>query len=221
LFIDNGFPAEPQEAFLLLISYFLSETVMFFDSISPERSDRPVLLSVEEAKEAVGDLVIFGLHVQLGTMLFQLVAFIILLLLLRKFALKPLLSVMQKRQEHIENELRAAEKSRAEAEKLIREQQEAIVAARQDAQQIIERAKAISNKEAAEIIEAARKEAERVRDQALAEIKREREAAIAALKDEVGKLSVAIAAKIIEKELDEQANHKMVDQYLKEVGGLQ
>jgi F-type H+-transporting ATPase subunit b len=169
----------------------------------------------------MGDFTIFGMEVELGTMLFQLGLFILLLILLSQFALKPLLRVMQQRQEHIENELRNAENARAESEKLMKEQREAIVAARQEANAIIERAKGVSEKEAAAILEAARQEAERIRVQAIADIAREREQAIAALKEEVSKISVAIAAKIIEKELDEQANRKLVEDYMSQVGGLQ
>jgi F-type H+-transporting ATPase subunit b len=173
------------------------------------------------AEEAKFTLSLLGMDVQLGTMLYVLFSFIILLVLLNKFALKPLLGIMEKRQQQIADDLNNAEQQRLEAEKLIKEHREAIVTARQEALAIVERAKSISEKEGASIVEAARKEAERVKDQAVAEIARERELAIAALKDEVGKLSVAIAAKILDKELDENANRKLVDQYLQEVGGLQ
>lgn len=166
-------------------------------------------------------ITIIGMEVQLGTMLFTLGAFVLLLLLLSQFALKPLLRVMSKRQENIENELKKAELAREEAAKLIKDNQEAIIAARQEANAIVERAKSVSEREGAAILEAARKEAERVRDQALAEIKRERELAIVALKEEVSKLSVAIASKVIEKEIDESKNRQLVDEYLSQVGGLQ
>lgn len=164
---------------------------------------------------------IFGLEVQLGTMLFTFGAFLLLLLLLSQFALKPLLRIMKQRQEHIEGELKKAEDARLEAAKLMKDHQEAIIAARQEANAIIERAKVASERQGAEIVADARKEAERVRDHALADIAREREAAINALKAEVSKLSVAIAAKVIEKEIDENKNRELVDQYLSQVGGLQ
>lgn len=164
---------------------------------------------------------ILGMHVELGTMLYTLASFIILLILLSIFALKPLMRIMQQRQERIEEEIRKAEAAREEAAKLIKDNQEAIIAARQEANAIIERAKTVSEREGAAIVEAARKEAERVRDQALAEIAREREAAIVALKEEVSKLSLLIASKVIEKEIDADKNRDLVNQYLNQVGGLQ
>ncbi len=166
-------------------------------------------------------ITLLGMQVELGTMLFTLGAFLLLLLLLSQFALKPLLRLMKQRQEHIEAELKKAEEARLEATKLIQDNQAAIVAARQEANAIVDRARVVSEREGAEIVAAARKEAELVRDQALAEIKRERELAINALKEEVSKLSVAIAAKVIEKEIDENKNRELVDQYLSQVGGLQ
>lgn len=164
---------------------------------------------------------ILGMNVELGTMLFTFAVFLVLLILLSQFALKPLLRVMKQRQDHIEVELKKAEEARLEATKLIQDNQAAIVAARQEANAIVDRARTVSEREGAEIVAAARKEAERVRDQALAEINRERELAINALKEEVSKLSVAIAAKVIEKEIDETKNRELVDQYLSQVGGLQ
>lgn len=180
-----------------------------------------MFLSAEAETTTRADFVIFGLPVELGTFLTQLVIFLLLLLLLRKYALKPLLRAMQKRQEHIEEQLKSAEKHRAEAERLVAEQIAALEASKQEAAEIINRARSISEKEAAKLIEEARAEAERIRERAVAEIEREREKAITTLKEEVARLSVMIAGRIIEKELDEKTNRKMIDEYVNQVGGLQ
>ncbi len=68
------------------------------------------------------------------------------------------------------------------------------------------------------MIVAARKESERLKEQAVADISRERDQALASLRDQVVTLSVMLASKIIEKELDASAQTKLVDEYLKEVG---
>ncbi|CCQ94972.1 ATP synthase subunit b [[Clostridium] ultunense Esp] len=174
-----------------------------------------------EAEATQADIYIFGLPVELGTFLLQLVIFILLLFLLRRYALKPLLTMMQKRQEHIEHQLKEAEQHRMEAEKLLRDQEAALEASRKEAAEILQRAKTMSDKEAAKLLEEARNEAARLREQALSEIARERENAIASLREEVARLSVAIAGRLIEKELDEKANRNLIDQYMKQVGGLQ
>lgn len=159
--------------------------------------------------------------IQWGTALYQLAMFIILLALLRKYALKPLLGVMEKRQQKIAEDLDTAEKNRAEAEKLFKEQQQMLEQARKDASQILENARVTSEKQAAEIIETAKQEAEQFKNVARAEMNREKEQAVEALRKEVGQLSVLLASKIIEKEIDAKQQEELLQNYLKEVGNKQ
>ena len=149
---------------------------------------------------------------------YQLVVFFILLVLLKKYAFGPIIGMMQKREEHIANQITSAEKNREEAEKYLVEQREAIQAARAEAQSIVANAKKISEQQTEEMIKAAKVEAERMKDIALAEIKREKEQAVSALREQVATLSVLVATKVIEKELDEKAQSKLIEDYLKEVG---
>ncbi|GAB7387895.1 F0F1 ATP synthase subunit B [Bacillaceae bacterium] len=156
--------------------------------------------------------------IEWGTMLYQLVLFIILFLLLRKYAFGPLMGVMQKRQEYVESQLAAAEKNRAEAEALLEEQRNVLQQARQEAQQIVERAKKQSEAEAEKILASAQQHAERMIEEARAEIEREKEKAVAELRDQVAGLSVLLASKIIEKELNEKEQAQEIEQFLKQVG---
>jgi F-type H+-transporting ATPase subunit b len=148
------------------------------------------------------------LSIEWGTMVFQLIAFIILMLLVSKYALRPMLNTMRQRQEHIDGQIKAAEKSRKEAEDLIKEQREALEKARLEAKEIIERAKA-------------QERAESMIKEATNEIQREKEKALASLRDEVGALSVQLASKLIEKELDGKAQAELVGRYLEQVGRVQ
>ncbi|WP_196121196.1 F0F1 ATP synthase subunit B [Anaerobacillus alkaliphilus] len=149
---------------------------------------------------------------------YQLVVFFVLLVLLKKFAFGPIIGMMQKREEHIANQITSAEKNREEAEKYLVEQREAIQTARAEAQSILANAKKISEQQTEEAIKSAKAEAERMKDIALAEIKREKEQAVSALREQVATLSVLVATKVIEKELDEKAQSKLIEDYLKEVG---
>ncbi len=149
---------------------------------------------------------------------YQLFVFFILLVLLKKFAFGPIIGMMQKREEHIANQITSAEKNREEAEKYLVEQREAIQTARTEAQSIIANAKKISEQQTEEMMKSAKAEAERMKDIALAEIKREKEQAVSALREQVATLSVLVATKVIEKELDEKAQSKLIEDYLKEVG---
>lgn len=157
-------------------------------------------------------------NIEWGTVLYTLLTFVILLILLKKWAWGPIMNMMQKREEFVANEIETAERNRKEAEKYLEEQRAEIQKARQESQTIIENAKKISEKQGQDIVAAAKAEAERVKESALVEIQRERDLAVAALREQVASLSVLIATKVIEKELDEQEQEKLIQDYLKEVG---
>ncbi|WP_204498978.1 F0F1 ATP synthase subunit B [Aquibacillus albus] len=151
-------------------------------------------------------------------MLFALVSFAILLFLLRKYAWGPLLNKMEERENHIASEIDIAEKNRTEAEKASREAAEQLKQTRQEAQSIIEEAKKAGQNQERDILESARQAAERIKKSAQEEIEQEKEKAIKALQDQVASLSVQIASKVIEKEINAQDQEKLINEYIKEVG---
>jgi len=150
--------------------------------------------------------------------LVQVIAFIILFLLLSRFAFKPLFGVMEKRRQMVLEQMESAQKNRDEAHQYIEEQKQALQQARKEAYEIIEQAKSTGSKQADDIVAAARNEAGRLKEEALRDIEAEKNNAIAALKAQVSGLSVLIASKIIEKQVDEQSQQQLVEQYLQEVG---
>lgn len=155
-----------------------------------------------------------GLHV--GDMIVQLVVFIVLLILLKKFAWGPFINMMKEREDYISNEIDTAEKSREEAQRMQREASEELKKTRQDAQKIIEDARKTAAQQEQSIIESAREEATRMKDSAKQEIVQEKEKAIQSLKDQVASMSVMIASKVIEKELSEQDQDKLIQEYINE-----
>ena len=159
-----------------------------------------------------------GIEISWGTTIYQLVIFFILLFLLKRYAFGPLLNVMQTRQEKVESELAEATKNREEAEKLLAEQRKEMDNVRREAQDILERAKQTADKQASDLLAQARAEAERQLTDAQKEIQREKELAVDALREQVGTLSVMLASKIIEKELDEAAQKALVDEFIREAG---
>ncbi|KNE21539.1 ATP synthase F0F1 subunit B [Virgibacillus pantothenticus] len=148
----------------------------------------------------------------------QLFFFLLLLFLVKKFAWGPVMNMMQKREEYVANEIEAAEKSRIDAEKASKEAHERLKQMKQEAQKIIEDAKEAGQKQEQEIIRAARDEANRLKESAQADIQNEKEKALQALQDKVASLSVLIATKVIEKEIDEKDQEKLIHEYIKEVG---
>ncbi|WP_405097514.1 F0F1 ATP synthase subunit B [Oceanobacillus sp. FSL H7-0719] len=157
-----------------------------------------------------------GLRV--GDMLVTLFFFLVLLVLLKKFAWGPLMDMMEKRENYVANEIEEAERSRAEAEKSAASAAEQLNQVRQEAQKIIEDAKVAGVKQEQDIIESARLEAERIKKQAQADIQNEKEQAIQALQAQVASLSVLVASKVIEKEINAQDQEKFINEYIKEVG---
>ncbi|WP_235848323.1 F0F1 ATP synthase subunit B [Litchfieldia alkalitelluris] len=153
-----------------------------------------------------------------GDIIFQLGVFLLLLFLLRKFALDKLIAMMKKREEHIASEIDSAEKSNQEAKVLIEQQQQLLKEARKEAQGLIESAKNMAEEQKTAIIQAAQAESDRFKESAKKEIVQEREKAVAALREQVASLSVLIATKVIEKELSEKDQEKLINEYIKEVG---
>lgn len=151
--------------------------------------------------------------------LFAIVTFTILLLLLRKFAWGPMMNMMQEREEKVANDIDAAENNRLESEKYLEQQKLEIDRAREEAQSIIESAKKTGEQQGRDIVEQSRHESEQVKENALAQIQSEKEQAVAELREQVATLSVMIATKIIEKELDEAEQEKLIEEYLQEAGG--
>ncbi|WP_066072962.1 F0F1 ATP synthase subunit B [Neobacillus soli] len=159
-----------------------------------------------------------AIHVNYGTILFQLVMFIILMSLLKKFAWGPLMGIMKEREDHVAGEITAAENSRQEAKKLLEEQRSLLKEARNDAQSLIESAKKQGDIQREEIIAASRTEAERIKEAARVEIELQKEKAVAAIREQVASLSVLIASKVIEKELSAADQDKLINEYIQEAG---
>jgi F-type H+-transporting ATPase subunit b len=158
------------------------------------------------------------LTLQFGSMIIQLVVFLILFLLLRKYAFGPLMRVMNERANYIENQITTAEKNREEATRLADEHRSNVANAKKEASELLENARRNGEKQAADIIAAADAEARRLKEEAAAEINREKEKAIAELREQVGAMSVALAGKIISKELNAEAHKALFEEAVKEMG---
>lgn len=155
-----------------------------------------------------------------ATLLAQILAFLLLVYILRRFAWNPLIDMMEKRRQQIEDDINQAKAEKLQAEQIKREYQEEMRKARQEAQEIIARATKISEERAEEILASAREEAEKIKQTALADIERERDLAIAQVQAQVATLSVAVAEKIIRKNLDLTGQEEIIEQFIQEVGEL-
>ncbi len=159
------------------------------------------------------------MHIHLTTFVIMIVSFGLLYLLLQKYAFGPLFSIMEKRREYVMDQISTAETSRAETEKMLAEQKQAMITARNEAYNIMEQARALSAKQADEMINQAKAEANRLKDEAIRDIESERQKAQAALRGEVQQLSVLVASKILGQQIDEKAQAALIEKALKEAGG--
>jgi F-type H+-transporting ATPase subunit b len=139
-------------------------------------------------------------------------------MLLKKFAWGPIMGIMKQREEFVANEINSAEKNRSESAKLLEEQRALLKEARTEAKELIDNAKAQGELQRETIIADARKDAERLKNSALLEIEQQKEKAVVAIREQVSSLSVLIASKVIEKELNEQDQEKLINDYIQEVG---
>jgi len=128
------------------------------------------------------------------------------------------MKVMEEREQFVANEIEEAEKSRKEAEIASKEAAAQLAQTREEARTIIEEARNAGIKQEQDIIKSAQHEAERLIESAQKDIQLEKERAIQALQDQVASMSVLIASKVIEKELDATDQEKLINDYIKEVG---
>jgi F-type H+-transporting ATPase subunit b len=114
----------------------------------------------------------------------------------------------------LEQQVAEAEKNRAEAAALLEEQRKLLAQARSEAHEILNKAKGVADKERAALLAKAREEYEQLLTRARKEIAEEREKALVALRREAVDLSIAAASKLIEANLDTDANRHLAMEYL-------
>lgn len=153
-----------------------------------------------------------------GLQIWTFVAFMVLLVLLAKFAFKPIAQALDRRGETIKKSIEDAEKQRAEAKKLMEDYQKQVAAARAEANKIIEEARALGENVRKEVVDKAGAEASAVVQRAQEEIHRQKDKGIQEMKDTVAALSVQIAARVIEKEVNEATHRQLIENLIKDLG---
>lgn len=154
----------------------------------------------------------------LGTILAQLVIFLILMALVAWKAVGPVAKMMEKRRKYINNQIAEAEKSHEESQKYLDQQKDELDKVRRESREMIEQAKSQAAAESKSIIDAAKNRSDLLIKEAHEEIDRERAKAIASIRDEVADLSVLLASKVLEKEINVKDYSKEIDQLMKQVG---
>ena len=153
----------------------------------------------------------------LGTILAQMLNFFILVWLLARFAYIPLLDMMTERKERIAKDLEAAEQARAEAETFKADYAAQISNARVEAQQIVEKAIQEAENTTREQLATAREQIEQEKNRARQDIAIERDRAMNSLRNEVVSLSVAMAGKVVAKDMNSETNTKLIEDAIRQL----
>ncbi len=152
-----------------------------------------------------------------GLTLWAAITFLVLLVVLSKFAWGPIVKMLDEREKTISEAIESAKKERAEAEKLLASQKEALAKATREAAEIAKRNQDEVEKLRQELTAKARKEAEELVASARKQINEEKSKAAAELKGMVADLAIEAAGKLVKANLDEKAQRQLVEDYLKQL----
>jgi len=144
----------------------------------------------------------------IGLVFWTTIVFVILIVLLSKFAWKPILSAIKEREENIDKALKSAERARADIKNLQTANERLANEARAERDAMLKEAREIKEKMIVEAKTKADQEAERILTSAREAINNEKNAAVAQIKEQVAVLSVEIAEKILKSELSSEAKQK-------------
>ena len=155
---------------------------------------------------------------EFGLFFWQIVIFVGLILLLRKFAWKPILDAVNEREEGIRNALLSAENAKREMQNLTADNERLLAAARAERDLMLKEAREMREKMIADSKTDAQAEGARMIEQAKTAIQAEKNAAMSELKAQVSTLSLEIAEKLLKTELANKDSQKqLVEKMLGEV----
>jgi F-type H+-transporting ATPase subunit b len=152
-----------------------------------------------------------------GLFVWTILTFLLLVFILAKFAWKPLLKMLQDREDMVRSSLEDAEKAKSELERLNEESEAIMAKARSEAQSILADGKAAAEKVKDDIIAKSKEQANKIREDAGNQIQVEKDKAISEIKKEVVNLTLLVAEKLIQKNLSDADNKSLIEESLKKV----
>jgi len=168
-----------------------------------------ILTSLQEQHAAPGPLT-----VEPGLMIWTVAVFLLLLLILKRFAYPGLLGAVEARERALQQQLDEAERNRAESAALLAEHKQLLAEARTQAHGLLMEARTSAEKERALAMEKTQQEQQQLLERARRDIVGERDRAITELRREAVELSLAAASKLIGERLTSDTDRKLVQEYL-------
>lgn len=154
---------------------------------------------------------------QLGTIFWTTITFLVLVVLLGRFAWKPLLGALEQREKSIQTTIDQARTDREQAEALLRQQRELLDQARRERAEALSAGQRDAEKLKAEILAEARAQREQLLKQTEAQIQAGMRQARAELRELAADLAIQAASKLLERNLDAATQKRLVEEYLREL----
>lgn len=158
------------------------------------------------------------MHLEWQQVITQIIGFLIALWILKKFAWKPLLKVLEERKERIKSEFGKIEEERKKAQELLQQYQEKLKEIEAEARVKIQEAVREGRDIAGEIKQQAQAEAKEILSKAQAEIEREIAKAKVQLKNDLVNMTLSATEKIIAEKLDEKKHKQLISDFIEEMG---
>ena len=158
------------------------------------------------------------LNINFFTVLFTLCNFIALFLVLKKFLFKPVMKLIADRQQEIDDMYAEADKAQKSAEALEAEYAQKLSVAAETSQRMMKEAVQRGQEREAEIVSQANAQADAIRQKAAADIAQEKKKALNDAKDEISGMAMAIAEKVVGRELNVQDQERLVDSFIDALG---
>ncbi|HVM15382.1 MAG TPA: F0F1 ATP synthase subunit B [Egibacteraceae bacterium] len=153
-------------------------------------------------------------------LIWGLVAFSLLMAFMSKFVFPKMNTMLDERSAKIQGQIEEAESQRSQAEQVRRQYEEQLAEARDEANDIVEDARQQAESVRAETVRKAEEEADQIVARAREDASAERGRLVQDLRGQVAALSVELAGKIVQRELDPAQHEQLVDQYISELSGL-
>ncbi len=155
---------------------------------------------------------------ELNELVYSLLAFVVLIVLFKKFAFKPVQQGLEARTKRIRDDLGAAESAKTEAEGVLADYRKQLNDAKGEADRIIDEARKSAEKVKADLLAKTNDEVAELKSKASADIEAARSAALASLQSSVAEIAIELAEKVVEKNLDRDTNKRLIDGFIAKVG---
>ena len=152
-----------------------------------------------------------------GLMIWTIITFVVLLIVLRKFAWGPLLAALDEREQNIKEALEQAQKTQRETELVLAENQRRTDKGFKKAEEIVQQARQEAEQMRQKMLQEAKAESRRVTEQGLRRIEAEQRAAMEEIRGVAGDLAIQAAGRLIQVSLSDQQQREIVDKFLADV----